>query len=84
MLLRIVVNYKTLKSYKKWMNLKLEVKLKKILKICPQLRLRNYLLKMKEPQATDVCKVTTMKINGSSSSSSREIWSLRSITRWKV
>jgi hypothetical protein len=56
MLLRIVVNYKTLESYKKWMNLKLEVKLKKLLKICPQLRLRNYLLKMKKPQ------VTTMKI----------------------
>ncbi len=44
------------------MNLKLEVKLRKLLKICPQLRLRNYLLKMKEPQVTDVCKVTTMKI----------------------
>ncbi len=46
------------------MNLKLEVKLGKLPKICPQLRLimEKYLLKMKEPQVTDVCKVTIMKI----------------------
>ncbi len=44
------------------MNLKLEVKLGQLLKICEQLRLRKYLLKMKELQVTDVCKVTIMKI----------------------
>jgi hypothetical protein len=43
------------------MNLKLEVKLGQLLRICPQLKLKKYLLKMKEPQMTDVCKLTTMK-----------------------
>jgi len=46
------------------MNLKLEVKPRKLPKICLQLMLiiEKYLLKMKEPQVTDVCKVTIMKI----------------------
>lgn len=46
------------------MNLKLEVKLRQLLNICPQLGLimEKYLLKMKEPHVIDVCKVTTMKI----------------------
>ncbi len=46
------------------MNLKLEIKLGQLLKICPRLKLimDKYLLKMKEPQVTNVCKVTTIKI----------------------
>ncbi len=46
------------------MNLKLEVKLGQLLRISPQLKLimDNYLLQMKEPQVTNVCKITTMKI----------------------
>ncbi len=46
------------------MNLKLEVKLGQLLRICPQLKLimDNYLLQMKEPQVTNVCKITIMKI----------------------
>jgi hypothetical protein len=46
------------------MNLKLEIKLGQLLKIFPQLKLimDKYLLKMKEPQVTSVCKVTIIKI----------------------
>ncbi len=49
---------------KMMMNLKLEIKLGQLLKICPQLILimDKYLLKMKEPQVTNVCKITTIKI----------------------
>lgn len=45
------------------MDFKLEIKLRQLFKICPQLRLimDKYLLKMKEPQVTNVCKVTTIK-----------------------
>jgi hypothetical protein len=46
------------------MNLKLKIKLGKLLRICPRLKLikEKYLLKIKEPQMIDVCKVTTIKI----------------------
>jgi hypothetical protein len=44
------------------MNLKLEIKPGQLLKICPQLKLiKKYLLKMKQPQLTNVCKITTIK-----------------------
>jgi hypothetical protein len=46
------------------MNLKLEVKLQQLLRIFPHLRsiMEKYLLKMKDTQVIDVCKVTTMKV----------------------
>lgn len=46
------------------MNLKLEVKLQQLLRNFPHLRsiMEKYLLKMKDTQVIDVCKVTTMKV----------------------
>jgi len=46
------------------MNLKLEVKLQQLLRIFPHLRsiMEKYLLKVKDTEVIDVCKVTIMKV----------------------
>jgi hypothetical protein len=45
------------------MNLKLEAKLRQLLNLSiVKLIMEKYLLKMKETQVIDVCKITTMKI----------------------
>jgi hypothetical protein len=47
------------------MNLKLEVKLGQLMKICPQVRamVEKFLLKMKEDHVVNVCKVV-IKVGG--------------------
>jgi len=46
------------------MNLKLEMKLGQLLKICPQLikMMEKSLLKIQKPQVANVCKITTIEV----------------------